>query len=289
MIAFIGTGLLGSGFVRALRRRGEEVHVWNRTAEKARVLEADGARAFADPAAAVRGAERVHLSLSDDAAVDDVLEQAMPGLEKGILIVDHTTTSPSGTSARVERWNARGFSFVHAPVFMGPQNALDSTGLMLVSGDRARVEAARPHLEKMTGKLVDLGERVDAAAGFKLLGNLFLMFVTTGLAEFFTLARAMDVDARAAATLFEQFNPGLTLGARIDRMLGAEWSKASWELAMARKDARLMIEEADRAHHPLRVLPSIAARMDELIASGHAKSDWTVLAKDALEATAPRR
>ena len=40
------------------------------------------------------------------------------------VIIDHTTTSASGTARRVERWNAEGFTFVHAPVFMGPQNAL---------------------------------------------------------------------------------------------------------------------------------------------------------------------
>src|SRR5580692_1235172 len=94
MIAFFGTGMLGSGFVRALRRRGEEVHVWNRTVEKARTLEADGARAFEDPAAAARGASRVHLTLSDDTAVDDVLERARTGFGKDVVLVDHTTTSP---------------------------------------------------------------------------------------------------------------------------------------------------------------------------------------------------
>jgi 3-hydroxyisobutyrate dehydrogenase len=282
MIAFFGTGLLGSGFVRALLRRGEAVHVWNRTAEKARRLEADGAKAIDDPAAAARGAERVHLSLSDDAAVDDVLERALPGIAPSALIVDHTTTSASGTVARVMRWNERGFRFVHAPVFMGPQNALDSTGLMLVSGERGRVEVARPHLERMTGKLVDLGERVDAAAAFKLLGNLFLMFLTSGLSELFTLARAMNIEPREAATLFDHFNPGLTLGARVERMLGGDWSKPSWELAMARKDARLMLEEASGGARPLSMLPAIAARMDALIAQGHGGDDWTVLAKDAL-------
>jgi 3-hydroxyisobutyrate dehydrogenase len=287
MIAFFGTGLLGSGFVRSLLRHGETVQVWNRTADKARRLEVDGARAFDDPATAARGAERIHLSLSDDAAVDDVLERARldRAVEPTPLIVDHTTTSPSATAARVARWNERGFSFVHAPVFMGPQNALDATGLMLVCGERLRVERARRHLERMTGKLVDLGERPDAAAGFKLLGNLFLMFVTSGLAEVFTLARVMDVDPRVAATLFEHFNPGLTIPARIDRMLGADWSKASWELTMARKDARLMLEEATRAHRPLPVLPAIAARMDALIAQGHGHDDWTVIAKDALDVT----
>src|SRR4051794_12600209 len=104
MIAFFGMGMLGSGFVRALRRRGEDVQVWNRTLAKAQALEADGARAFAEPADAAKGATRIHLSLSDDAAVDDVLERARPGFSPGVVIVDHTTTSASGTAARAKRW-----------------------------------------------------------------------------------------------------------------------------------------------------------------------------------------
>src|SRR5262249_20988439 len=130
MIAFFGMGLLGSNFVRANRRRGETVHVWNRTAEKARALEPEGAVAFADPAEAARGADGIHVTLSDDAAVDDVLERARPGFATGVVIVDHTTTSPTGTRARAQRWQERGVEFQHAPVFMGPQNALEGTGLM---------------------------------------------------------------------------------------------------------------------------------------------------------------
>ena len=284
MIAFFVAGLLGSGFVRAMRRRGGDVRVWNRTPEKAHALELDGATAFADPAECARGAERVHLSLSDDAAVDDVLERARDGIGPDALIVDHTTTSATGTRARVERWEARGVRFLHAPVFMGPDNALHATGMMLVSGDRTRVRAARPILEAMTGKVVDLGEAVDAAASFKLLGNLFLMFVRSGLAETFLLGKALGIEPRAAATLFEHFNPGQTLPARIDRMLGGDFGKASWELSMARKDARLMLEESARAKVPLEVLAAIAGRMDALIARGHGKDDWTVLGKDALGA-----
>src|SRR5687768_12605762 len=87
MIAFFGTGLLGAGFVRALLRRGETVHVWNRTEHKARALETEGARVFSSPELAVKGAERIHLSLSDDSAVDEVLERAGPGLEPGAFIV----------------------------------------------------------------------------------------------------------------------------------------------------------------------------------------------------------
>jgi len=282
MIAFFGSGMLGSGFVRALRKRGEVVAVWNRTHARAEALEAFGAKAFTDPAEAAHGATRIHLSLSDDAAVDDVLERARPGFEPGVVVVDHTTTSATGTVARAARWAERGIAFVHAPVFMGPQNALESTGVMLVSGDPATIEPIRPALEAMTGTLVDLGARPDAAAAFKLLGNCFLMFVTSGLADFLMLAKATGIAAEDAAKLFDAFNPGTTIQARIKRMLDADWSHPSWELAMARKDARLMMEEAERANVGFAVLPAIAARMDALIAEGHGRSDWTVLAKDAL-------
>jgi len=282
MIAFLGMGLLGSNFVRALRRRGEEVQVWNRTASKARALEPIGVRVHEDAAAAVRGASRVHLTLGDDASVDDVLARVVPALEPDAVVVDHTTTTASGTRERAARLHERGITFVHAPVFMGPQQALESSGLMLVSGDPAHVAAARPHLAPMTGKLIELGPEVETAASFKLLGNLFLMFLTTGLADMLSLGKALGIAPADAVTLFEHFNPGATIGARAKRMLEAKFTEPSWELGMARKDARLMLEEAARAGVPLAVLPAIAARMDQVIAEGHASDDWTVLGKDAL-------
>jgi 3-hydroxyisobutyrate dehydrogenase len=282
MIAFFGMGLLGSNFVHALRRRGEDVQVWNRTHARAQALEAEGARAFADPADAARGAARIHLTLSDDAAVDDVLERARPGIAASATIIDHSTTSTQGVLARIARWRERGIAFVHAPVFMAPQNARESTGIMLISGSRSVVDPLRTQLAPMTGKLVDLGERPDAAAAFKLLGNLFLICMTTGIAEMLALAKALHVPAAEAGALFEQFNPGMTIPGRTKRMVEASFADPSWELAMARKDARLMLEAAAAAGVPLAVLPAIAARMDEMIARGHSHDDWTVIARDAV-------
>lgn len=273
-------GLLGSGFVRALRRRDEEVQIWNRNPDKAKALESTGARACADAAEAVRGAAYVHLTLSDDAAVDDVLARAGAGLGADTIIFDHTTTSTEGASARVARFRERGLVYVHAPVFMGPQNALDSTGIMLVSGDAQLIERVRPLLAPMTGTLWYVGEGAERAAAFKLLGNLFLMFLNTGLSDMLALAKATGITPQDASTLFAHFNPGATVSARMQRMLDAKFSEPSWELVMARKDARLMLEEATRAQVPLAVLPAIAARMDAVIAEGHAHDDWTVIAKD---------
>lgn len=282
MIAVLGTGLLGSGFVRAALKRGERVQVWNRSADKAERLTADGALAFADPAEAVRGAARVHLVLSDDAAVDEVIERARGGLAADAAVVDHTTTSPSGTRARVERLSAQGIAFQHAPVFMGPANALEATGVMLASGAEPRFRALEPELAKMTGKLVYLGAEPERAASFKLLGNLFLMFITGGLTDMLTLGKALGIEPEDAVSLFDFFNPGVTLPGRIARILKADFAHPSWELQMARKDARLMLEAATQGGAPLTMLPGIAATMDRFLERGHAHDDWTIIAKDTL-------
>lgn len=82
--------------------------------------------------------------------------------------------------------------------------------------------------------------------------------------------------------LFASWNPGNMLDARVKRVLGADFANASWELGMARKDARLMLDEGERHGVPLPMLPAIASTMDHFIARGHAHDDWTVIAKDAL-------
>ncbi|HEY3806495.1 MAG TPA: NAD(P)-binding domain-containing protein [Kofleriaceae bacterium] len=275
MIAILGTGLLGSNFARALIKKGETVHVWNRTFERANVLAAEGAKPFVRAADAVRGASRVHVVVSDDAAVDDVLAAAE--LAPATLVIDHTTTSTEGARARSARTD---ITYVHAPVFMGPQNALESTGIMMVSGGRSRIARVTPMLEQMTGKLVDFGERVDAAAAFKLMGNTFLMGFTAAIGDLLGLAKALEIPSAQAIGLFEHFNPAQYITMRSKRMASGNYSSPSWELAMARKDARLVQEEVERAHITLTLVPAIAERMDAMIARGHSHDDWTVIAKD---------
>jgi 3-hydroxyisobutyrate dehydrogenase len=176
-----------------------------------------------------------------------------------------------------------GVTFQHAPVFMGPQNALESTGIMLASGDRALFDALAPALSAMTGKLLYLGPQPERAASFKLFGNMFLMCMTAGVADVLAFSKAVGIEAADAATLFDAFNPGATIKVRVGRILEGDFVHPSWELTMARKDARLMLEEAARGGVPLAVVPAIAAEMDRWIARGHGQDDWTVIAKDALD------
>ncbi len=278
-IAFFGTGLMGSGFVRRLRATGHEVNVWNRSAVKARALEADGARAFDDPVAALVGTERLHLSLSDDASLDAVLEPIAAAIPTATWIVDHTTTAVRPTAERIARWNARGRIFVHAPVFMGPANALEGTGLMLVSGEESRHDALLPALQQMTGNVVYLGEAPERAAAFKLFGNLTLIGIMGVLGDVNRLAHAVGIPTSEAFSLFRHFNPGQTLPARAARIESADVTSPSFEVSMARKDVRLMIEEARRGGIELFVMPGVAAMFDAAIARGEGGLDAVAAAR----------
>jgi 3-hydroxyisobutyrate dehydrogenase len=278
-IAFFGTGLMGSGFVRRLRATGYEVNVWNRSTVKARALEKDGARAFDDPAAALAGADRLHLSLSDDASVDAVLEPIAATIPRSTWIIDHTTTAVRPTAERVARWNSRDRVFVHAPVFMGPPNALEGTGLMLVSGQRARHDALLPDLKKMTGNVVYLGEAPERAAAFKLFGNMTLIGIMGVLGDVNRLAHALDIPTKEAFSLFQHFNPGQLLPARAARIESGDVTSPSFEVSMARKDVRLMIEEAARGGVDLFVMPGVAAMFDAAIARGEGTLDAAAAAR----------
>jgi 3-hydroxyisobutyrate dehydrogenase-like beta-hydroxyacid dehydrogenase len=134
--------MLGGAMVEGMLRRGDAVTVWNRTEAKARALETYGAKVAATPGDAVAGADRVHMTLPDDEVVDQIVAAFTPQLAKDAIVIDHTTASPRGTSARLARLNAAGVKFLHAPVFMSPQMARDSIGIILAAGPQAVYDAA---------------------------------------------------------------------------------------------------------------------------------------------------
>lgn len=278
-IAFLGTGLLGGGFAEAASIRGDTVVAWNRSAQKVAALGQFGVKAAATPADAVRGASRVHLVLKDDAVVEEIIAAARPGLSSGAIIIDHTTTLPALTAKRSTRLNAEGVKYLHCPVFMAPAHARKAQGSMLAAGPKTLFESVKEGLAKMTGRLEYMGERPDLAAAYKLFGNAMIIGVSATMADVLTLAQASDVAGEDAIKLlsFLDFNTMIALR-------GANMAKGnftpSFELTMARKDVRLMLETT--AERPMAALPAVAARMDGLIAAGHGAEDASVVAIDAV-------
>lgn len=279
MKAFLGTGLLGSGFVQALLEKGEKVHIWNRTRSKAEKLMESGAQVFDTPAEAVKDADTIHLALKDDESVNEVMNQATAGFKPGAIIIDHTTTSVEGAIERTKAWQKNGIRYQHAPVLMGPKNARESTGFMLVSGDQELINKLTPTLSAMTGKLMNLGEEVGKAAAMKLSANLYLIGLNGTVSDNMAFNKATGITNSEFLTLLQDWNPGVAVSGRFKKVEAGNFDQPSWELSMARKDAGLMVKEADNAGITLTVIPAIIEKMDRLIDAGEGKKDWSIIAK----------
>jgi 3-hydroxyisobutyrate dehydrogenase-like beta-hydroxyacid dehydrogenase len=274
-VAFLGTGLLGGAMVERMLAQGLHVTVWNRTAAKLDVLKAAGAVVAATAGDSVTAAGRVHLALTDDGVVDAILDEVAPRLLRDAIVIDHSTTSPLKTRDRAARLAHAGVRFLHAPVFMSPQMCREGKGLIMVSGSAAVFEAAQPALSRMTGDVWYLGERGELAAAYKLFGNSMLFAINAGLTDVLAMAKGIGVSGDDALALFSRLNTSMAIPMRGQKMVKQDFS-AMFELAMARKDVRLMLESA--GHQPLIVLPALAARMDEMIAAGHGKDDFASIA-----------
>lgn len=278
-LAFLGTGLLGSGLIEAAAKRGDSITVWNRTADKARALEQFGVRVANTPADAVRGASRVHLVLKDDQVVEEVIAALRPALGADAIIVDHTTTQPKLTAARAQRLNGEGVRYIHCPVFIGPAAARQGQGTILASGPRALFDAVQPALAKMAERVEYLGERADFAAVIKLSGNAVIIGLAGVVADVLSIGDGAGLTPDETMKVFGMLNIPAMLSVRGKNMAAGNFTP-SFELTMARKDVRLMLETA--VDHPTPVLSSIADRMDELVDAGHGAEDLAVIGIDSV-------
>lgn len=276
-ITVFGAGLLGAGMVRNLADKGHQVRVWNRSPARAAPL-ADCATVCASPAEALEGAERLHILLSEDDAVDAVLELAGAALQPGVPVIDHCTNLPARVAARSAALRARGVAYLHAPVFMGPANMREGSGLMLIAGPADEVEALQPALSELTGKVWHVGARADLAAVHKLSGNALLLSLSGVMGDILSMGEAQGLSADETLAVFEVFRPGGALVPSAKRIVAAATAPPSFELTMAQKDVRLMISAAN-GPEGLVVLPAVAQAMAEAIAEGHGLRDFAIYAR----------
>ncbi len=277
-VAVLGLGLLGAGFALKLAENGVQVRVANRTAEKARAIAGPGIVACETFAEAVQGADRVHLVLSEDDAVDGVMEQIRAHLAEGVPVVDHSTNLPDRVAARTDALWAAGIRYFHAPVFMGPRDSRAGTGLMLIAGPTREVEALTPKLRGMTGRVWHVGERTDLAALHKLSGNALILGLAGLLGDVLKMGAHHGLSPDEVLSLFQVFTPGGALPFVGQRVANADTNPTSFSLTMARKDLRLMLENA-AGGAALTTLPAVAAAMDEALAQGLADKDFAIYAR----------
>lgn len=143
-IAFLGIGLMGKPMATRLLQAGYEVTVWNRTRSKADELAPLGAKVTDQAAVAVRTADIIITMLEAGPIVAQVIDAALPGLRRGAIVVDMSSTRQSEAQDAHERLAAHGVCFIDAPVSGGVVGAQAGSLAIMAGGsaeDFAEVEA----------------------------------------------------------------------------------------------------------------------------------------------------
>ncbi len=151
--------------------------------------------------------------------------------------------------------------------------------MILAAGPQALFDEVHPALDRMAERVQFLGDRPDLAAVTKLCGNAFIIGISAVVADVLSIAHGAELSPGAALDVIGFFNPSAIISGRGKNMVMRNYA-ASFELSMARKDVRLMLETSGAL--PMAVLPGIAERMDTLIGEGQGAQDLAVLAKDAV-------
>lgn len=210
-IAFLGTGAMGTPMIRRLLKAGHHVTVWNRTLDKARALQADGAHVAPTPAAAAAGADVIWTMVLDEAACRTVwtgpngILAASPGT--GTIAVEGSTVSNDWVLELSKLAGAKGFRFVDCCVAGRPDWA-ESGQLIAYAGgtpeDTAVIETVAKAFCKTFMRFGDVGK----GNAFKLIYNVMGAVQVAALAEAMQACEAAGIDLAAAAGAFSGGNTG---------------------------------------------------------------------------------
>lgn len=178
-IAVLGIGLMGFPMARRLCEAGHTVHVWNRTASKARLLEPAGALVHATPAQAVADAEVTITMLDHGAVVGQVLFElgAATALAPGSLLIDMSSIKPTEARDHAARLSEINVDYLDAPVSGGTLGADQGTLAIMVGGKSASFERAMP-IFKVFGRATHVGP--TGSGQLAKLANQMIVGVTIG-------------------------------------------------------------------------------------------------------------
>lgn len=155
-VSVIGLGLMGQALAAAFLRAGHATTVWNRSADKAGRLVADGAVLAAAPADAVAASGLVVVCVSTYDVVHDVLGPLGDGL-RGKTVVNLTTGS-SAQARRTAEWaDANGARYLDGAVMITPPGIGAETSVLFYAGDKAVFDAHEPVLRPLGGGTTYLG------------------------------------------------------------------------------------------------------------------------------------
>lgn len=282
-VALVGTGRMGAAMARRLSGADLDLVLYNRTRGRAdAVAEGTGARVAGTAAEAAAQADVCLVSLADDAAVASTYTGAdglVAGLGPGTVVCDTSTVAPATVRRLVPAVTARGASLLDCPVSGSVPLVERGELTVMVGGDEAALDRARPVLDVLATNVFHLGD-VGAGATMKLVVNSLVHALNVSLSEALVLAERAGLDQERVYDVFEASAAGAPF-VRYKRaaFLHPEETPIAFSLALVAKDQDLI--------H--RLAAEVGARMDqadtnrslvgETLAAGLGQRDMSALAQ----------
>jgi len=283
-IAFLGTGTMGLPMARNLLEAGFTVRAWNRSPERARPLTDWGAEVFDDPRQAAEGCELMLTMLSDASAVLDTAVGALDGLAENAIWSQMSTIGIEGIERCAELAQRAGVRLVDAPVLGTREPAERGDLVILASGPADAADPCAPVFDALGQRTFWLGE-AGGGSKCKVVVNSWVIGVVGVLAETILLADTLEVDPQRFFDAIEGGALDLPY-ARLKgkAMIARAFQDPAWRLALARKDADLVLAAAELGELEVPVMRAIAERLQRAERDGHGDEDMAA----TYWATAPR-
>lgn len=145
-IAWIGTGIMGAAMLSHLHEAGHQLHLYNRTEEKAKQLEQNGITAFSSIGECIKDCDVVFTMVGYPNDVEEVYTKngIFAHAKKGALLIDMTTSSPQLAARLYEEAKTYGLHMLDAPVSGGDSGAINGTLSIMAGGDEDDYQKAYP-------------------------------------------------------------------------------------------------------------------------------------------------
>ncbi|GIU45742.1 oxidoreductase [Shewanella sairae] len=279
-VAFIGLGVMGYPMAGHLVKNGHQVTVYNRTEAKAKAwVNEFGGEYQLTPKAAAEGQDIVFVCVGNDDDLRQVTLSdtgALAGMTANSILVDHTTASADVAREIAAVAESLNIGFMDAPVSGGQAGAENGVLTVMVGGEQATFEAAKPIMDAYARCAERLGE-VGAGQLTKMVNQICIAGVVQGLAEGLHFARSAGLDGEKVV---EVISKGAAQSWQMENRYQTMW-QGEYNLGFAvdwmRKDLGIALTEARRngSHLPLTAL--VDQFYSEVQAIGGARWDTSSL------------
>jgi len=288
-VGFIGLGAMGLPMTRNLVAAGHDVTVSSRSRPPVDAAIEAGASDGGDPAGVAKASDVLILCVPDSPDVVAVIDQLLPALGAGKIVVDCSTIDPEVEREQHARVSATGAAYLEAPVSGGTVGAEKGTLTLMVGGDAEVLDRARPALDPLAGLIVHLGGP-GMGQVVKLCNNLIYAVQMVATSEATAIALEAGVDLGALHEVITHSSGDCTAvrtripvpGVIADSPASNGWLPGFMTDLMA-KDVRLALAAGARAGVEMAATAVAADALAQASAAGYGREDFSALGKVILE------